>query len=171
MGCGVLMGDTLCLVGSAVAAGVSPTVGLGLGDGSAPSVVGSAVARSEDDSSVGSSEPPQARSSNGRISAKAKRPRKRRGVLISIHSLSLLGLSATTRRDRIIARAAEFPASAPGTVESMTRSVYPLGVRFDSTGANGWLVPHGSANGKKHPPGGEGLSHSPADGGVIALWK
>ena len=26
-------------------------------------------------------------------------------------------------------------------------------------------VPHGSADGKKRPPGGQGLSHSPADGG------
>ena len=64
-------------------------VALGVGDGSAPSVVGtmvicpedalltgSPVGRSEDDLSVGSSEPPQASSSNGRSSARAKIPRK-----------------------------------------------------------------------------------------------
>ena len=145
MGCGVLMGDTLCLVGSAVAAGVSPTVGLGLGDGSVPSVVGSAVTRSEDDSSVGSSDPPQP-SSNGRISARAKIPRKRPGILISIHSLSLLGLSAMIKRDRIIARVAGFPASAPSTVESMPRPV--------RLHRRQWLaVPHGSAMATNTRPG------------------
>ena len=31
-----------------------------------------------------------------------------------------------------------------------------------------WLaVPRGSAEGKKRPPGGEGLSHSPASGGYL----
>ena len=91
------MGDTLFLVGAAVA--------LIVGDGSVPSVVGAAVicpedalpsgssvALSEDGpSAVGSSKPPQARSSNGAISAKAKTPRRRCGVVIPIHSLSLLG--------------------------------------------------------------------------------
>ena len=78
-----------------------------MGDGSAPSVVGtvvvcpedalltgsqvarsesgrsvgSAVGRSEDGLSVGSSEPPQASSSNGRSSARAKIPRKSRESL------------------------------------------------------------------------------------------
>ena len=52
-------------------------------DGSAPSVVGSAVARSEDGPSVGSSEPPQATSSTSRISAKAKTPRPGKGEAFS----------------------------------------------------------------------------------------
>ena len=77
------MGDTLCLVGSAVA--------LGVGDGSAPSVVGAAVICPEDVLPSGSSESPQASSSNGRSNARAKIPKKRRGVLISIHSMCLLG--------------------------------------------------------------------------------
>ena len=78
-------------VGAAVALGVGAAVALGVGDGSAPSVVGAAVARSEAGPSVGSSEPRQASSSNRRISARAKTPRKRRGVLISLHSLRSLG--------------------------------------------------------------------------------
>ena len=47
----------------------------------------------------------------------------------------------------------------------MTLPVYPPGLRFDSTGAGGWVCPVGAPMAKKHPPGGEGLSHSPADGG------
>ena len=46
-----------------------------------------AVVGSEDGPSSGSSELLQASNSNGRISARAKTPRKRRGVLISIRSL------------------------------------------------------------------------------------
>ena len=96
VGRGVLVVKTLCFVGAAVA--------LGVGDGLALSVVGAAVvcpedvllsgssvARSEDRPPVGSSEPPQASSSNGRSNARAKIPKKRRGVLISIHSMCLLG--------------------------------------------------------------------------------
>ena len=103
-------------VGVAVFAGVAVATALGVGDGSGPSVgdavvvcpedalpfsspvvrpesgrsVGSAVSRSEDGPSVGSSEPPQASSTNGRISARARTPRKRRGILISPHSLCFL---------------------------------------------------------------------------------
>ena len=47
----------------------------------------------------------------------------------------------------------------------MTLPVYPPGLRFDSTGASGWMCPVGAPMAKKHPPGGEGLSHSSADGG------
>ena len=47
----------------------------------------------------------------------------------------------------------------------MTRPVYQPGVRFDSAGAGGWLCPMGARMAKKRPPGGQGLSHSPADGG------
>ena len=54
------------------------SVALGVGDGSATSVVG----RFEDGPFAGSSEPPQASGSNGRSSARAKIPRKGRGVLI-----------------------------------------------------------------------------------------
>ena len=39
------------------------------------------------------------------------------------------------------------------------------GRRFDSTGAGSWLCPMGAPMAKQHPPGGEGLSHSPADEG------
>ena len=46
---------------------------------------------------VGSSEPPQASSSNGRSSARAKIPRKSRGVLITIHSLCLWGRGGMAR--------------------------------------------------------------------------
>ena len=53
-----------------------------------------AVVGSWDGPSAGSSEPLQASSSNGRISARAKIPRKSRGVLMSIHCLCLPGLYA-----------------------------------------------------------------------------
>ena len=49
----------------------------------------------------------------------------------------------------------------------MIRPVYQRGVRFDSTGAGGWVCPVGAPMAKKHPPGGEDLSHSPADGGYL----
>ena len=55
--------------------------------------------------------------------------------------------------------------SAPGKVRSMPRKVYPPGVRFDSAGNSRCAVPRGSADGKKTPARGKGLSHSPADGG------
>ena len=67
--------------------------------------VGSTVARSKDVPSVGSSEPPQASSSNGRSSARAKIPRKNLCVLISIHSLCLLGRDGTAWCVRILAPA------------------------------------------------------------------
>ena len=79
--------------------------------------------------------------------------------------------AAVGQRGRILAHVGGLPASAPGAVESITRPVYPPGVffRFDSTGAGGWLCPVGAPMAKKHPPGGAGLSHTPADGGVTAL--
>ena len=51
----------------------------------------------------------------------------------------------------------------------MTRPVYPPGVflRFDFAGAGGWLCPVGAPMAKQCPPGGEGLSHTPADGGYL----
>ena len=65
----------------------------------------------EDGPSVGSSDPPQASSSNGRISARAMTPRKRRGVLISIRSPCLLGRGMTARRVRILSRTYQGPKS------------------------------------------------------------
>ena len=74
--------------------------------------------------------------------------------------------AAVGRRVRILAHVGGLPASATGTVESMTRPVYPPGVlRFDFAGAGGWLCPVGAPMAKQCPPGGEGLSHTPADGG------
>ena len=147
MGSGVLMGKSLCLIGAAVVAGV--------GAGPAPLVVGAAVARSEAGSSVGSAEPLQASNSNGKISARAKTPRKRRGILIAIHSLCLLGHGGTARRVRILAPGGGLPASVPAAVESMTRPVYPPGVPgLESTGNGGCAVPRRNANGKKTPAGG-----------------
>ena len=81
------------------------------------------------------------------------------------------------RRVRILAHVGGLPASAPGTVASTTRPVYPPGVFPVRLRRCRWLaVPRGSANDKKRPPGGEGLSHTPADGGgggggVITLRK
>ena len=96
--CGVLTGKALCIVGVPVAA-------LGVGDGSALGVVGSAlvspedvlpsgstVALSEDDSSGRSSDPLQPSNSNGRISDRAMAPRRRRDFLISLQFLRLLCL-------------------------------------------------------------------------------
>ena len=112
---------------------------LGVGDGSALSVVGSGgvcpedallsgslVALSEDSPSAGSSEPPQASSSNGRISARAKIPMKRRADLIS--TLLCVFWPALGRRGRILAHGGGLPASAPAAAESMTRPGYPPGV-------------------------------------------
>ena len=133
-----------------MAAGVGTAVALGVGDGSALAVVGAAVvcpedallsgslvASSEDGPSAGSSEPPQASSSNGRSSARAKTPRKSRGVLISIHSRCLLGRGGTARRVRILAHVGGLPASAPAAAESMAGPVYPPGVRTDSGSISG----------------------------------
>ena len=99
--------------GASVAVGASPALGVedvraeeaGVSDSAVARCesgmsVGSAVARSESGMSVGSavaragrsvgsSEPPQASSSNGRSSASAKTPSKSRGVLISNHFLCL----------------------------------------------------------------------------------
>ena len=62
------------------------------------------------------------------------------------------------------------PFSAPGAVGSMTRPVYPPGVPPVRLRRYRWLaVRRESAGSKKHPPGGEGLSHNPADGGLLPL--
>ena len=53
--------------------------------------------------------------------------------------------------------------SAPGAVGSMPWTVYQPGVRFDSAGASG-CAPW-ERRWQKPPTRGEGLSHSPADGG------
>ena len=70
-GCSVAAGTVVAL-GAVVAAGADVATG----------AAGTSVARSDDGASVGSSEPPQASSSNGRSSARAKIPRKSRGVPI-----------------------------------------------------------------------------------------
>ena len=59
------------------------------------------------------------------------------------------------------------PFSASVTVESMTRPIYPPDVRFDSAGAGG-CAPW-ERKWQKHPPRGEGLSHSSLDEGVITF--
>ena len=92
-----------------------------------------------------------------------RRPGK--GVVSSSCSSPCVHWAEVGWRVRILARAGELPASAPGGVESMTLPVYPPDLRFDSTGAGGWVCPVGAPMAKEHPPGGEGLSHSPADGG------
>ena len=161
---GVGDGSALSAVGSGVAVGV--------GNGSAFSAVGpgvicpedalpsgSPVARSESGRSVGavgrsedgSSEPPQATSINGRSSAMAKTPRKRRGVLISLQSLHLLGRGEY--RVRMLTHVGGLPASAPGAVESMTPPVYSSDVRFNSAGAAGWLCSVGAPMAKTPAPG------------------
>ena len=66
------------------------------------------VACSEDRRSGGSSEPPQA-SRNGRINVRAKTPRKRLGVLISLHSL--VSWAPVGPRRRILAHGRNLPAS------------------------------------------------------------
>ena len=101
---------------ASVAVGASPALGVEDVRAEEAGVSDSAVARSESGMSVGSavaragrsvgsSEPPQASISNGRSSARAMTPRKRRGVLISIRSPCLLGRSVTARRVRILSRA------------------------------------------------------------------
>ena len=57
------------------------------------------------------------------------------------------------------------PFSASVTVESMTRPIYPPDVRFDSADAGAGGCAPWERKWQKHPPGGEGLSHSPLDGG------
>ena len=56
-------------------------------------------------------------------------------------------------RVRILAHVGGLPASAPGAVESMTLPVYPPGLRFDSTGAGGWVRPEGAPMAKNTRPG------------------
>ena len=97
--------------GVAVDVGVGATVATGVGNGSARSVVGAAVDGTEDGSSVGSSEPLQASSSIGRISARVKNPKKWRGVLISTHSPRILSRDGTARHVPMLARSGKLPAS------------------------------------------------------------
>ena len=85
-------------------------------------------------------------------------------MAFSYRSSPCICWSAVGWRVRILAHVGGLPASVPGTVESMTRPVYQRGIRFDSTGAGGWLCPVGAPMAKKHPPRGEGLSHSPTEG-------
>ena len=62
--------------------------------------------------------------------------------------------AAVGRRVRILAHVGGLPASAPGTVESMTRPVYPPGVlRFDFAGAGGCLCPGGAPMANNARPG------------------
>ena len=125
--------------------------------------VGSSVDRSEDGPSVGSSEPPQASSSNGRSSARAKIPRKSRGVLISIHSLCFLGRGGTVRPNTSTRLGVACLRTRRGEVNDPAGLPVWRPVRLRRCQ---WLVvPRGSANGKNHPPGGEGLSHSQRTGG------
>ena len=56
-------------------------------------------------------------------------------------------------RVRILAQVGGLPASEPGAVESMTLPVYPPGLRFDSTGAGGWVGPVGAPMAKNTRPG------------------
>ena len=121
--------------------------------------------------SVGSSAPPQASSSNGRSSARAKIPRKSSGVLIS--TLLCVCWAALGRRGRILAHVGGLPASAPGTAESMAGPFYPPGVlppvRLRRCR---WLaVPRGSADGKKTPARGRGPKPHSSGRGVITLRK
>ena len=127
--------------------------------------VGSAVARSEDGPSVGSSEPPQASSINGRSSARAKIPRKSRGVLISLQSLRLLVRGGTVRPNPSTRRGIACLRTRRGGVNDPAGLPAWRPFLFDSAGAGGWLCPVGAPMAKQCPPGGEGLSHTPADGG------
>ena len=107
------------------------------------------------------SEPPQA--SNRRSLVRAKTPRKTRGVLISIDSLCLLGRGGVARQNTSACRRIACLRTRRGGVNDPAGLPAWPPVRLHRCR---WLgAPRGSANGKKHPPGGEGLSHSPADGG------
>ena len=134
--------------------------------------VGSAVARSEDGSSVGSSEPPQANNSNGRSSVRAKIPRKSRGVLISIHSLWLLGRGVTALHVPRIAWGGRITclATRRGGINDPA-SLPSWRLRCDSAGAGDCAVPRGSANGKKTPAQGRGPKPQSSGRGAIALRK
>ena len=106
-------------------------------------------------------EPPQA--SNRRSLVRAKTPRKTRGVLISIDSLCLLGRGGVARQNTSAGRRIACLRTRRGGVNDPAGLPAWPPVRLHRCR---WLGgPRGSANGKKHPPGGEGLSHSPADGG------
>ena len=61
------------------------------------------------------------------------------------------------------------PFSASVTVESMTRPIYPPDARFDSADAGAGGCAPWERKWQKHPPGGEGLSHSPLYEEVITF--
>ena len=64
------------------------------------------------------------------------------------------------------------PFSAPGSVASMTRPVYPPGVFPARLRRCRWLaVPRGSAEGKQTPARGRGPEPHSSGRGVIAVWK
>ena len=118
---GVGDGAATSVVGSAIILGVgdgaaTSVVGsaiiLGVGDGAATSVVGSAVVWPEDALTSGSSEPPQASSSNGRITTRTEIPRKGLGVFISIHSMFLWARDGTAGGVWILAHGGKLPASS-----------------------------------------------------------
>ena len=76
--------------------------------------------------------------------------------------------AAVGRCVRILAHVGGLPASAPGAVEAMTGRSARLASSPVRLRRRRWLaVPRGSADDKKRPPGGEGLSHTPADGGWL----
>ena len=192
---GVGDGSAVSVVGSGgVCASGGTAVALGVGDGSALSVVGSGgvcasggtalsvvgsggvcpedallsgslVARSEDSPSAGSSEPPQASSSNGRSSARAKIPRKR-SWRSHLASLTVFAGPRWGRRQ-------PNPSTRRGIACLRTpvqcRVNDPAGLpawrfRFDFAGAGDWLCPVGAPMAKNTRPGGGPKPHSSGRG-------
>ncbi len=148
----------VCAIGGAV-------VVLGMGDGSALSVVSLAVAF-EDGPFVGSPDPSQASSSNGRIRARAMTPRKRGGVLISLQSLRLLSWggvarpNANTRRGITCHRTQRDGVNDPAGLPAWR----PLRLRRFRCQ---WMaMPRGSTNGKNTRPGEEPRPQSSGRGAI-----
>ena len=117
---------------------------------------------------AGSSEPPQASTSNGKSSVRAKTPRYSRGFLISLQSLRLLGCGGLARPNTSTRRGLTCLRTWRGGVNDPAG--FPPGVRFDSAVAVGWVCSVGGPMAKT-PARGRGSKPQSSGEGVITLAK
>ena len=153
------------------------SVALGVGDGSATSVVGRwsvqrmprwAVPR------MAHSPAHQSRRRPAAATAEAAQGQRFPGKVVAFSSsfTHCVCWAAVGRCVRILAHVGGLPASAPAAAESMTRPVYPPGVFPVRLRRRRRLaVPRGSANGKTMPARGRGPKPHSSGRGVITLRK
>ena len=97
-----------------------------------------------------SSEPPQASTSNGKSSVRAKTPKYSLGFLISLQSLRLLGCGGVARPNTSTRRGITCHRAWRGGVNDPAG--FPPGVRFDSAGAVRWVCSVGGPMAKTTRP-------------------